>query len=219
MKTRFTFFICLTFVLGCMWQSCSNDDSITLPEKEREELTMEDVLQMYLDAGFEIDSTATPKGDTFDTPEDALDALREWQEWQNKNRWDNITRSSSYEEAKLHYIQIPEESFRRFYSFGYRQIKVSFTTNGRGDASFETLMGNFYDGPLVGKFEHSEVSFAMIPDPMPVPLPDMGFLMQGTSSVVLEYNGITYRNEWYVIQAYCITQIKDMKVRIWEVQI
>ena len=152
MKTRFTFYICLIFVIGCMWQSCRNDDSAMAPEKVRGELTMEDVLQMYLAAGFEIDSTKTPQGDTFDTPEEALEALKELQ--QSKDAI--VTRSSSYEEAELHYIQIPEEGFRRFYSFGYRQIKVSFTTNGAGNAAFETLMGNFYGGPLVGRYEHSE---------------------------------------------------------------
>ncbi len=215
MKTRFTFYICLIFVIGCMWQSCRNDDSAMAPEKVRGELTMEDVLQMYLAAGFEIDSTKTPQGDTFDTPEEALEALKELQ--QSKDAI--VTRSSSYEEAELHYIQIPEEGFRRFYSFGYRQIKVSFTTNGAGNAAFETLMGNFYGGPLVGRYEHSEVGFAMIPDPMPISPPDMGFLMQGTATVILEVAGNPIRQEWHVIQAYCVTQIKEKKVRIWEVNL
>ena len=59
MKTRFTFYICLIFWVGCMWQSCHNDNSAMVPEKESGELAMEDVLQMYLGAGFEFDSVKT----------------------------------------------------------------------------------------------------------------------------------------------------------------
>ena len=45
------------FLVGCMWLGYINDDSIALSEQEREELTMEDVVQMYLDAGFPEDGT------------------------------------------------------------------------------------------------------------------------------------------------------------------
>lgn len=212
MKTRFTFYICLIFWVGCMWQSCHNDNSAMVPEEESGELAMEDVLQMYLGAGFEIDSVKTPKGDTFDTPEKALKALEKWQ--QSKDAI--VTRSSSYEDVDLNYIQIPEEGNRRFYSFRYEQIKVSFTTDGAGNAAFETLMGNFYDGPVLGRGRHLSVDFDIMPNTTSIPLPDMKFLMQGIATMEVEVAGKPISQKRYVVQAYCVTQIKEKKVRVWD---
>lgn len=70
------YYLSICMLIACMWQSCSNEEAATLQTDKTKDLSMHDVLQKYLDAGFKIDSTAIYDGeDSFDTPEEALEFL------------------------------------------------------------------------------------------------------------------------------------------------
>lgn len=70
------YYLSICMLIACMWQSCSNEEAATLQTDKTKDLSMHDVLQKYLDAGFKIDSTAIYDGeDSFDTPEKALEFL------------------------------------------------------------------------------------------------------------------------------------------------
>ena len=216
MKVRFTFFICLAFFVGCMWQSCSNDDSIALPEQEREELTMKDVLQIYLDAGFEIDSTATPKGDTFDTPEEALKALEEWQNWKVAN--DIATRSTgsaALHKCKLYEEKIPNRDNRYLYYFLYRQFQVSFATGPNGKVSFDTLYGAFYGDPLpCVVIETQPMAFTGALDEGGR---DISFYMHTEICAHFESFGFRIKEDHLLINSYCTTFMDKEMVQVVDI--
>lgn len=70
------YYLSICMLIACMWQSCSNEEAATLQTDKTKDLSMHDVLQKYLDAGFKIDSTTIYDGeDSFDTPEEALEFL------------------------------------------------------------------------------------------------------------------------------------------------
>lgn len=53
------YYLSICMLIAYMWQSCSNEEAATLQTDKTKDLSMHDVLQKYLDAGFKIDSTAT----------------------------------------------------------------------------------------------------------------------------------------------------------------
>lgn len=217
MKTRILFYVGLLIVAVCLCSSCSEESSIQLPEKQKN-MTMEDVLQIYLDAGFEIDSTATPKGESFATPEEALAALKEWQEWKIENGLAvNSRATGSLHECKLHYGAIPKQNNRMLYYFFYRQFQVTFTTGSKGKVSFESLHGAFYGNPLPCIVINTQpMVFSGCLDANG---PNISFLMHTEICAHFEIFGFRIKEDHILINSYCTTDLEHKKVHILDVSI
>lgn len=213
MRKRIAFYVGLLLTVICLCSSCSEESSIQLPE-EQEKLTMKDVLQMYLDAGFEIDPTATLEGESFATPEEALATLNEWKEWKVLNESKPSTRQSIVN-CKLEYGPLPMDKDITAYWFLYRQFQISFHAGKKVD--FNSLHAVLYGTPPPCTFvEALGVTFEGVGNAGNANGPDITFFMGAEVCATFEILGVRIREEHIVIQAYCTTNLKDKKVQIVE---
>ena len=62
------YYLSVFMLIGCLCQGCSSDDIAVSQSNGVDRVSMQDALQKFLDAGFQVDPTAVGEDDTFDFP-------------------------------------------------------------------------------------------------------------------------------------------------------
>ena len=207
------YYLSIFMLIGCIWQSCSNEETVTLQTDKTENLSMQDVLQKYLDAGFKIDPTATDDGeDTFETPEEALEFLelflKEKKKYEEAYSENAVTRTD--DDKKIYSLAlnpVNSKNLREGWlgTFQAGDIKVSIITgtpqgrpviNVRAEVVGTGHIFTEYDD--VGVHVYNISYYAQF-----APYIHVTFWLVGKAHIMVKVMGMTIIEQYKSINAYC----------------
>lgn len=132
------YYLSVFMLIGCLCQGCSGDDITVSQSNGVDRVSMQDVLQKFLDAGFQVDSTAVGGDDTFDSPEEALAFLESYKK-EKERRLSSVTRADDGTKIYDLKVQLINEGDTKIHcwlgTFTVDNVKVSIVTPHQGGGS------------------------------------------------------------------------------------
>lgn len=155
------YYLSVFMLIGCLCQGCSSDDIAVSQSNGVDRVSMQDVLQKFLDAGFQVDSTAVGGDDTFDSPEEALAFLESYKK-EKERRLSSVTRAddgTKIYDLKVQLINEGDTKIHRWLgTFTVDNVKVSIVTPHHGGGSPFSVDAAFVGtGALFTEYEGSTV--------------------------------------------------------------